>query len=129
MCKICAILQLEISLPRTPDNFELVSSAPTKPPGNVRANETSSTSIQMKWDDVPEADQNGIIRGYRITYKGDNSWSRNESTVNVGDAEIKTKSLKNLNPNTVYNICVSAYANKGHGPASCVSAATPEDST
>ena len=77
---------------------------------------------------MPEADQNGIIRGYRITYKGDNSWSRNESTVNVGDAEIKTKSLKNLNPNTVYNICVSAFTNKGQGPTSCVSAATPEDS-
>ena len=125
---MCKISHLDISLLTTTDNFEWISSAPTKTPENVRVIETSSTSIQVKWDDVPEADQNGIIRRYRITYKGDNSWSRNESTDNVGGAETKTKSLKNLNPNTVYNICVSAYNDKGHGPASCVSAATPEDS-
>ena len=42
--------------------------APSAPPANVRGHNTSSTSVWVDWDNVPLADQNGIILSYTVTY-------------------------------------------------------------
>jgi protein sidekick len=34
----------------------------------VEANATSSTTIVVKWGDVPKGNENGIIEGYKVFY-------------------------------------------------------------
>lgn len=43
---------------------------PSAGPGNVTANATSSTTIVVRWKEVPKLHQNGIIEGYKIVYVG-----------------------------------------------------------
>lgn len=40
--------------------------APSLPPQNIRGHNTSSTSIKVYWDPVPEANKHGIIREYHF---------------------------------------------------------------
>ena len=40
---------------------------PGAAPSNVRANFTSSTSILVKWDEVPKDKRHGRIRYYNVT--------------------------------------------------------------
>ncbi|KAL9950402.1 hypothetical protein ACROYT_G042890 [Oculina patagonica] len=44
--------------------------APGKPPANIAAYNTSSTSIGVSWDPVPEAFRQGVILGYRVYLTG-----------------------------------------------------------
>jgi hypothetical protein len=39
-------------------------------PPNVTARNTSSTSILLEWDLMPEDDRNGILLGYMVYYTG-----------------------------------------------------------
>lgn len=39
-------------------------------PPNVTARNSSSTSVLLEWDLIPEEDRNGIILGYMVYYKG-----------------------------------------------------------
>lgn len=41
---------------------------PSFGPQNVEANATSSTTIVVKWGDVPKEHQNGQIEGYKVYY-------------------------------------------------------------
>ena len=67
------------------------------------------------WNDVPSAEQNGIITGYTITYK---SQTENDNgTVHVNGSLRKTE-LKNLKKYVNYNITVLASTVEGDGPAS-----------
>ena len=44
-------------------------SVPSAPPASVGAFSTSSTSIRIIWDEVPEFDRNGQITGYDVEYR------------------------------------------------------------
>ena len=44
-------------------------SEPDSAPQNVQGQNSSSTSILVMWNEVPAAQQNGIITGYTITYQ------------------------------------------------------------
>ena len=90
-------------------------SEPTAAPENVRGHNSSSTSILVMWDDVPAADQNGIILSYTITY---DSLTENHSgslTVNYLDYQ---RNLTGLREFVNYSITVFASTVKGDGPAS-----------
>ena len=43
---------------------------PSAGPDGVTANATSSTTIVVRWKEVPSIHQNGIIEGYKIVYVG-----------------------------------------------------------
>lgn len=49
--------------------FCLFLSVPSHSPINVTAFNTTSTSINVTWDPVPDDHMNGIIMGYRVFYK------------------------------------------------------------
>ena len=90
-------------------------SEPDGAPQNVTGQSNNSTSILVKWDEVPADKQNGIITGYTITYK---SQTENDNdNVTVGDSELE-KELTNLKEYVNYNITVFASTEKGDGPAS-----------
>ena len=81
----------------------------------MRGRNSSSTSILVKWDEVPAYQQNGIITGYTITY-----WSQTENdngNVPAGHND-RQKELTGLKEFVNYNITVFASTVKGDGPAS-----------
>ena len=97
---------------------------PSAPPANVKGNNSSSTSILVQWDEVPENDKNGIIKGYNVTYKDWRTGVEKTQTVDASQVE-----LKGLNEFTKYNISVLAFTVKGGGPpSSTITVTTDEDS-
>ena len=67
------------------------------------------------WDEVPAAQQNGIITGYTITY---HSQTENDNGIVVADPDDRQTYLTNLKEYVIYNITVFASTVKGDGPAS-----------
>ena len=99
---------------------------PSAPPVNVKGNNSSSTSILVQWDEVPENDKNGIIKGYNITYK---DWRTGVEKTQTVDASTRQVELEGLNEFTKYNISVLAFTVKGDGPQSAtITVTTDEDS-
>ncbi|ROT77317.1 hypothetical protein C7M84_004018 [Penaeus vannamei] len=47
-------------------------SVPSAGPDGVSANATTSTTIVVRWKEVPKIHQNGIIEGYKVVYVGKN---------------------------------------------------------
>ena len=66
------------------------------------------------WDEVPAAQQNGIITGYTITYQ---SQTENDNGIVVAGPDHRQTELTNLKENVNYNITVFAFTVKGDGPA------------
>ena len=99
---------------------------PNTPPSNVQGKNTSSRSILVQWDDVPAADQNGIILSYTITYEALPGGSPQTKVVN---APTRQSILTGLNEYTNYSITVFASTSKGGGNASAsIIVVTDEDS-
>ena len=81
----------------------------------MRGQNSSSTSILVKWDEVQADKQNAIITGYTITYQSqtDNDYG----SVPAGPND-RQKELTNLGEYVNYNITVFASTVKGDGPPS-----------
>lgn len=92
-----------------------VITEPTDSPKNVRERNTSSTSIFVEWDNVPEAGQNGIILSYKVEYK---ALPDGNPQTKVVDAPTTQAYLTGLNEYTQYRIFVVASTIKGSGPDS-----------
>ena len=100
----------------------IIFSEPSAPPPNLRLVDTTSTSILVKWDEVPSVDKNGIILSYTVKYQavGDDNVTLEEGPVNtttVGVLALQAN-LSGLIKNQRYNISVLATTIKGDGPYS-----------
>ena len=86
----------------------------------------SSKSISVTWDEVPEADQNGIITSYNISYHSLMENHRNSTAVDYPGRQVNLTGLKEF---VNYSITVFASTKIGDGPASDpVYVKTAEDS-
>ena len=88
---------------------------PNAPPTNVTGHNTSSKSIFVDWDDVPQPDQNGIILRYTVTYT---ALPNGSPVPQVVDAPTTQATLTGLNEYTNYRITVFASTSKGDGNVS-----------
>ena len=68
--------------------------------------------IEVRWDEVDSQLKNGVIKGYKIYYKSE---AEEERFVDIDDATVSQKLLKNLFANTWYNISMVAYTSVGDG--------------
>ena len=75
----------------------------------------SSKSILVTWNEVPPADQNGIIMSYNITYQSLTENHSNSTTVNYTVRQVTLSDLKEF---VNYSITVFASTKIGDGPAS-----------
>jgi len=93
-------------------------SEPTAPPDNVQVLTTSSTTILVTWDPVPDIERNGIITHYEVEF---NQSTFNEiSTSNLittNDSQLMVE-LEGLEEYVQYSIRVRAYTSEGSGPFS-----------
>ena len=107
-------------------SFFLFVIEPNAPPSDVTGHNTSSKSIFVDWDDVPQPDQNGIILQYIVTYTELPNGSPQSQVVNAPTTQA---TLTGLNEYTNYSITVFALTSKGGGNASeAIIVITDEDS-
>lgn len=107
-------------------SFVLIS-VPSQPPTDLTAYNTSSTSLQVTWGEVPEGFVHGILQGYRVFYKrtGDKNDSYVNSTTGPNERKLHITGLEKF---TAYSLKVLAFTRKGDGAASVnMSVLTDED--
>ncbi|KAF2903932.1 hypothetical protein ILUMI_02247 [Ignelater luminosus] len=105
-------------------------SVPSFGPLNVEANATSSTTIVVKWGDVPKEHQNGLIEGYKVCYGTGTAVTRSAPECKMITSNVSfTATLTELRKFVVYHIQVLAYTRLGDGTPSTppVSVQTFED--
>ena len=105
----------------------LYISVPSLPPSKVTAHNTSSTSLQMTWGEVPKGFIHGILRGYRVFHRrtdDEESYYLN-STTEPTELKLHITGLKKF---TEYSVKVLAFTMKGDGEVSNnISVMTDED--
>ena len=87
---------------------------PSASPLNIRGHHSSSTSIVVQWNEVPQEHRNGEIQGYRVLYS-DPHGIEQKKTVHISTRKTSLTDLKN---STVYTIKVLAFTSVGDGPPS-----------
>lgn len=91
-------------------------SVPSMGPINVEANATSSTTILVRWGDVPIEHQNGQIEGFKVYY-GANARSAFQYK-NIPSNATFTTTLTELRKFVQYHVQVLAYTRLGDGTLS-----------
>ena len=99
-----------LGVPNYSSFFWTVSNAP---PSAIQGYNTSSTAIFVDWGDVPQPDQNGIIRFYTVTYTALEPNGRTETQ--FVPAPTTQATLTGLNEYTNYSITLFASTSKGRG--------------
>lgn len=89
---------------------------PGAPPQNVQGYNTSSTSINVTWNEVLEEKQHGDIIRYTVMYK--KMGNVTYESVKVTPISGNFVELRRLHKFTFYDIKVSASTRVGNGPAS-----------
>ncbi|NXY79293.1 SDK2 protein, partial [Glareola pratincola] len=89
-------------------------SVPSSGPSNVSALATSSSSMLVRWSDIPEADRNGLILGYKVMYKEKDSDTRVQFWLAEGNAS-RSAQLSGLGKYVLYEIRVLAFTRIGDG--------------
>ena len=96
---------------------------PGAPPQNVTGYNTSSTSINVTWNEVPKDKQHGDIIRYTVMY------NKTTNVINKSVVSEKFYELKGVDKYTIYDIKVLAATRIGDGPASDpIKVQTDEDS-
>lgn len=97
---------------------------PSLAPKNLRAHNTSSTSLLVAWTLLPVNQVNGILLGYKVTYKKHGKIFAREQNFNT---TLNFTILTGLEKFTVYDVNVSAFTLVGNGPEANVTASTDQD--
>ncbi|KAM6951679.1 protein sidekick-2 [Aplochiton taeniatus] len=89
-------------------------SVPSCGPTNVSAFATTSSSILVRWFEVPEPDRNGLILGYKVVYKEKDSDSPLQFWMVEGNASSSVQ-LTGLGKYVLFEIQVLAFTRIGDG--------------
>ncbi|XP_074519017.1 protein sidekick-2 isoform X3 [Halichoeres trimaculatus] len=98
----------------TPVKGRTRESVPSCGPTNVSAFATTSSSILVRWFEVPEPDRNGLILGYKVVYKEKDSDSLVHFWTVEGNATHSVQ-LTGLGKYVLYEIQVLAFTRIGDG--------------
>ncbi|XP_015923362.1 protein sidekick isoform X2 [Parasteatoda tepidariorum] len=85
---------------------------PSSGPTDVKINATSSTTIVVKWGEVPKIHQNGIIEGYKVYYGAKNVPFQYKT---IESNNTFTTTLTELRKYTQYSVQVLAFTRIGDG--------------
>ncbi|XP_066498621.1 protein sidekick-2 [Hoplias malabaricus] len=89
-------------------------SVPSSGPANVSAFATTSSSILVRWGEVPEPDRNGLILGYKVVYREKDSDSALRFWTVDGNTSHSVQ-LTGLDKYVLYEIQVLAFTRIGDG--------------
>ena len=88
---------------------------PVAPPGNVKAENVSSSVLLIEWSHIIEEKRRGILLGYRIYFHEVGSGNETNVTVSASTTSTEITGLKRL---TNYSISVVGFTIKGEGVSS-----------
>ncbi|XP_050724052.1 cell adhesion molecule Dscam2-like [Eriocheir sinensis] len=90
---------------------------PSAPPGRVRCDGVSSSSLVVTWTPPPPSHRNGVVTSYRVAF-----WKTAATEDGSEEAAMMSKGLRaqldNLRPWTNYSVSVAASTRAGQGVAS-----------
>uniref|UniRef100_A0A8C8RVJ0 Sidekick cell adhesion molecule 2 n=1 Tax=Pelusios castaneus TaxID=367368 RepID=A0A8C8RVJ0_9SAUR len=89
-------------------------SVPSSGPTNVSALATTSSSMLVRWNEIPEADRNGHILGYKVMYKEKDSDAQAQFWLVEGNAS-RSAQLAGLGKYVLHEIRVLAFTRIGDG--------------
>ncbi|OCT60398.1 hypothetical protein XELAEV_18046417mg [Xenopus laevis] len=92
-------------------------SVPSSGPTNVSALATTSSSILVRWSEIPEPERNGLILGYKVLYKEKDSDTSTHFWLVEGNSS-RSVQLSGLGKYVLYEIQVLAFTRIGDGAAS-----------
>ncbi|XP_064439713.1 protein sidekick-2 isoform X1 [Mirounga angustirostris] len=92
-------------------------SVPSSGPTNVSALATTSSSMLVRWDEIPEADRNGLVLGYKVMYKEKDSDSQPRFWLVEGNSS-RSAQLTGLGKYVLYEVQVLAFTRIGDGSPS-----------
>uniref|UniRef100_A0A6I8SSN7 Sidekick cell adhesion molecule 2 n=1 Tax=Xenopus tropicalis TaxID=8364 RepID=A0A6I8SSN7_XENTR len=92
-------------------------SVPSSGPTNVSALATTSSSILVRWSEIPEPERNGLILGYKVLYKEKDSDTSTHFWLVEGNSS-RSAQLSGLGKYVLYEIQVLAFTRIGDGAAS-----------
>ncbi len=96
-------------------HVQTLEDAPSAPPSNVRIEVANFTSAEIKWAPPPPQHRNGVLLGYQVHVKGNNSAFHSNLTLNATTTHFVLSNLT-LNGNYVVRAC--AFTAAGNGPFS-----------
>ncbi|XP_077981249.1 contactin-4-like [Glandiceps talaboti] len=91
--------------------------APNDYPRDVYAEATSGSSIKVSWTKIDTTNLQGKLQGYKVMFWS-TSLSESMASVRSSADTGTTFEIKDLEPETSYNIRVLAYSGGGNGPTS-----------
>ena len=91
---------------------------PNAPPDNVQAITSSSTTILVTWEPVPEIDRNGIITQYEVEFNQSTFNEISTSNLTTTNGPQLTMELEGLEEYVEYSVRVRAFTSVGPGPFS-----------
>lgn len=94
---------------------------PSAPPANISATATAVDTIFITWEQVPEQDQNGIVRKYKVYVK--NADQEVEHML-VLDANVTSLQVSNLAHSTFYCVQLLAFTVADGALSACVNITT-----
>uniref|UniRef100_A0A452F1Q6 Sidekick cell adhesion molecule 2 n=1 Tax=Capra hircus TaxID=9925 RepID=A0A452F1Q6_CAPHI len=89
-------------------------SVPSSGPTNVSALATTSSSMLVRWNEVPESDRNGLVLGYKVLYKEKDSDAPPRFWLVEGNSS-RSAQLTGLGKYVLYEIQVLAFTRIGDG--------------
>ncbi|KAG8446470.1 hypothetical protein GDO86_014070 [Hymenochirus boettgeri] len=92
-------------------------SVPSSGPTNVSALATTSSSILVRWSEIPEPERNGLILGYKVLYKEKDFDNPAHSWLVEGNSS-RSIQLSGLGKYVLYEIQVLAFTRIGDGTTS-----------
>ena len=101
--------------------------APSRAPDKVTAQNSSSTSLIIKWSHLAEEQFQGQPSGYKVAFHPANA-ENNVDFLSLNYTK-NTTTLTNLTVYTVYVINVSAVSSGGIGPANAIKVQTDAEGT
>ncbi len=91
---------------------------PTSFPQNLTVTVLSPTEFQVKWENVPDIDQNGIIIDYEVLYIS--TFDFINGSIFLTNGETSSVNITRLEEFVYYNVSIRAYTDIGPGPFSNV---------
>ncbi|KXJ28035.1 Protein sidekick-2 [Exaiptasia diaphana] len=107
--------------------LQTLEDVPSAPPSNVIVEDMfSTTSLKMRWNPVPHDQRNGIIKGYKITYKmaADDDYDESNTKMLQLPPDSTSITIGSLASSASYDIEILAYTSIGNGVSTKISAAT-----
>ena len=107
------VLEANVDLTFALNCFFYPSTVPSKPPDNITAYSTSSSSIMITWSPISDEDAMGKLLGYLVQYK--EAWTL-ESYYNTSlQATAVSAVIKGLKVLTLYRIQIAGFTSAGVG--------------